>query len=194
MVRGVWALWRRRRLTFSCVSSCKCFERGVERHACGGCLQPASQHESCLFAAHHTGWSFEATNNFVDCSSTPITGEEFHLPTITNDTTSKTVRTTTYSQCQWATGDGQDTGFVYTSASEIGTKLSSRQCLMIEGLGLVDTSFDVDDPDFCMMANQKVHPTVGADGTLPRRVLPAHAHPPLTCSLLMRANGRLCAL
>lgn len=110
-----------------------------------------------LIAGELDGWSFEATNNFVDCSSTPITGEEFHLPTITNDTTSKTVRTTTYSQCQWATGDGQDTGFVYTSASEIGTKLSSRQCLMIEGLGLVDTSFDVDDPDFCMMANQKAY-------------------------------------
>lgn len=103
------------------------------------------------------GWKLTASNNFVDCSSTPITGQVFHLPNITNDTTSKTVHTTTYSQCNWALGDKEDTGFVYTSASEIGTKLSSRQCLYIKGVGLTDTPFSVDDPDFCKMSNQKAY-------------------------------------
>merc|ERR1712100_1009432 len=103
------------------------------------------------------GWKFEGTNQFVDCSSTPITGEVFHLPTITNDTNTHTVRSTTYSQCKWDTLDGQDTGFVYTSASEIGTKLSSRQCLYIKGIGQANTPFSVDDPDFCKMSDEKAY-------------------------------------
>lgn len=46
---------------------------------------------------------------------------------------------------------------MYTSASEIGAKLSSRQCLLIKGVGLVDTPFTVDDSDFCMMANKEAY-------------------------------------
>jgi len=125
----------------------------------GGCPDksgwaPVAQ---AIIAGELDGWSFESTNEFVDCSSTPLTGKEFHLPKITNDTTTKTVKTTTYSQCSWDTLDAGDTGFVYTSASEIGSKLSSRQCLMIEGVGAVNTSFAVDDPDFCMLANKKAY-------------------------------------
>jgi len=103
------------------------------------------------------GWGFSATNEFVDCSSTPLTGGEFHLPTITNSSATKTVSSTTYSQCNWDLGDAEDTGFVYTSASEIGTKLSSRQCIYIKGLGKTDTPFSVDDPQFCKMANQAAY-------------------------------------
>lgn len=110
-----------------------------------------------IIAGDLQGWKFESKDEFVDCSSTPITGGEFHLPNITNDTTTKTVFGTTYSQCNWDLGDAEDTGFVYTSASEIGAKLSSRQCLLIKGVGLVDTPFSVDDPDFCKMANQQAY-------------------------------------
>lgn len=46
---------------------------------------------------------------------------------------------------------------MYTSASEIGSKLSSRQCILILGEGKTDTPFSVDDPDFCKMANEKAY-------------------------------------
>jgi len=46
---------------------------------------------------------------------------------------------------------------VYTSASEIGTKMSSRQCLLELGVG-VPASFNVSDaPDFCRMANEAAY-------------------------------------
>lgn len=130
---------------------------GAKQCVKGGCPDKSGWPvvAQALIAGKLDGWSFEASNEFVDCSSTPLTGEVFHLPTITNDSATKTVRTTTYSQCQWDTLDAGDSGFVYTSASEIGTKLSSRQCLLIEGVGATNTSFAVDDPDFCMMANEK---------------------------------------
>lgn len=133
---------------------------GADKCVKGGCPDksawaPVAQG---IIAGDLQGWHFNSTNEFVDCSSTPITGEEFHLPTITNNTATKTVSTTTYSQCNWDLGDSQDTGFVYTSASEIGTKLSSRQCLLILGVGgQDDTPFSVDDPDFCMMSNQEAY-------------------------------------
>lgn len=127
----------------------------------GGCPDssawaPVAQ---AIIAGDLQGWKFNSSNQFVDCSSTPITGEEFHLPTISNDTASHSVFTTTFSQCNWDLGDAEDTGFVYTSASEIGSKLSSRQCLLIRGVGTPQesTPFSVDDPDFCKMANQKAY-------------------------------------
>jgi len=111
-----------------------------------------------VIAGDLEGWKFSSANKFVDCSSTPLTGEEFHLPVITNDTAAHSVASTTYSQCKWDTGDDQDTGFVYTSASEIGSKLSSRQCLLIEGVGETDANFSITDaPDFCMISNQKAY-------------------------------------
>ena len=104
---------------------------GPGESACvkGGCPDksawaPVAQ---AVIAGRLDGWAFSATNEFVDCSSTPITGAEFHLPNITADAATKSVATTTYSQCKWDLADAYDTGFVYTSASEIGTKLSSLQ-------------------------------------------------------------------
>jgi len=133
---------------------------GAKKCVQGGCPGKSAWAEvaqGVIAGALPEGWKFSASNQFVDCSSTPLTGDIFHLPNITNDTATKTVHTTTYSQCEWALGDGEDTGFVYTSASEIGTKLSSRQCLYIKGVGLTHTSFSVDDPDFCKISNQKAY-------------------------------------
>lgn len=132
---------------------------GAKECVKGGCpdSSPWAVQAQAIIAGPLDGWKLKSSNEFVDCSSTPITGEEFHLPTISNNTNTKTVMTTTYSQCNWDVGDVEDTGFVYTSANEIGTKLSSRQCLEILGVGKSDVPFSVDDPDFCMMANQQAY-------------------------------------
>merc|ERR1712232_390286 len=114
------------------------------------------------------GWSLTVDNEYVDCSSTPLTGEEFHLPVITNNTETKALHITTYSQGQWDDAqpswfawksifDKYDTGFVATSALELGTKLASRQCTLIQGVGKADTNFSVDDPEFCKITNQKAY-------------------------------------
>jgi hypothetical protein len=144
---------------------------GSEQSKCvkGGC--PSSS----LWATHAQGvisavegWSLNITNEYVDCKSTPLTGEEFHLPKITNNTDTHTLSITTYSQGYWDDArpswfhwkeifDSFDTGFVATSAEEIGTKLASRQCTLIQGVGQVDTPFSVDDPQFCALANQKAY-------------------------------------
>merc|ERR1712048_838098 len=108
------------------------------------------------------------SNQYVDVSSTPLTGEEFHLPSISNDSTAKTITITTYSQNYWDDAqpswfawkelfDDFDTGFIATSAEEIGTKLASRQCTLIQGLGEVNTPFTVDDPEFCAQTNKKAY-------------------------------------
>jgi hypothetical protein len=114
------------------------------------------------------GWSLSVTNEFVELSSTPLTGGDFHLPRITNDTKMKTISITTYSQSYWDDAkpswfdwkevfDKFDTGFVATSALEIGTKLASRQCTLIQGAGESNTSFDVDGPDYCRLTNEKAY-------------------------------------
>lgn len=114
------------------------------------------------------GWATTVENQYVDCSSTPLTGEEFHLPVITNNTAEKKLHITTYSQGYWDDAlpswfgwkdifDKFDTGFVATSAEEIGTKLASRQCTFIQGVGKADTPFTEDDPQFCKIANQKAY-------------------------------------
>jgi hypothetical protein len=114
------------------------------------------------------GWALEVDNQYVDCKSTPLTGEEFHLPVIKNDTQTKTISITTYSQGYWDDAqpswfgwrevfDNFDTGFVATSAEEIGTKLASRQCTFILGVGQPETPFSVDDPDFCAQTNKKAY-------------------------------------
>mmetsp|Transcript_45539 Transcript_45539/g.72021 ORF Transcript_45539/g.72021 Transcript_45539/m.72021 type:complete len:561 (-) Transcript_45539:253-1935(-) len=114
------------------------------------------------------GWTLSVSNEYVDVSSTPLTGAEFHLPKITNDTSTKTITITTYSQGSWDDAkpswfawkeifDKFDTGFIATSAEEIGTKLASRQCTLIQGLGQVDTPFSVDDPQFCAQTNQHAY-------------------------------------
>merc|ERR1711879_1065887 len=114
------------------------------------------------------GWNISLTNQYVDVSSTPITGEEFHLPSITNDSVAKKITITTFSQNYWDDAqpswfdwkeifDSYDTGFIATSAEEIGTKLASRQCTLIQGVGEVDTPFSVDDPQFCSQTNQQAY-------------------------------------
>jgi len=134
---------------------------GAKECVQGGCpdQSPWGMIGQAVIAGDLEGWNFESTNQFVDSSSTPITGEVFHLPTIKNDTSSHTVSCTTFSQCNWDLGDVEDTGFVYTSASEIGTKMASRQCLLILGVGKseADTPFSVDDPDFCQIANKQAY-------------------------------------
>lgn len=114
------------------------------------------------------GWTLTVDNEYVDCSSTPLTGEGFHLPVISNNTEQKTLNITTYSQAYWDDAqpswfawksifDSYDTGFVATSAEEIGTKLASRQCTLIRGVGEANTSFTVDDPQFCAITNKKAY-------------------------------------
>jgi len=102
-------------------------------------------------------WHLEVSNQFADASSTPLSGGAFHLPEISNDTATKTVTVTTYSQSEWALGDRLDTGFVPTSAKEIASKMASRQCLLVKGVGKTGVDFSVDDPDFCQMANKDAY-------------------------------------
>jgi len=144
---------------------------GPEQGKCikGGC--PGSSTWATVAQGVISGvddWSLNITNEYVDCSSTPLTGEEFHLPKITNNTETHTISITTYSQAFWDDAepswfhwkeifDSFDTGFVATSAEEIGTKLASRQCTLILGAGKADTPFSVDDPQFCALANQKAY-------------------------------------
>jgi hypothetical protein len=114
------------------------------------------------------GWTLNVSSEYVDCSSTPLSGGAFHLPKITNDTTTKTISISTYSQGYWDDAqpswfdwkeifDSYDTGFIATSAEEIGTKLASRQSTLIKGAGFANTSFSVDDPNFCRQANEQAY-------------------------------------
>jgi len=114
------------------------------------------------------GWTLNVTNQYVDNSATPLTGEVFHLPVISNNSATKTLSITTFSEGYWddvqpswfswkEIFDKFDTGFVTTSAEELSTKLASRQCTLILGLGKTDTAFSVDDPNFCAQANQKAY-------------------------------------
>jgi hypothetical protein len=115
-----------------------------------------------------SGWNLDIHNNFANLGSTPLSGGAFHLPVITNDTSTKTISITTYSQHYWDDAqpswfawkslfDSYDTGFVATSAFEIASKLASRQSTLISGAGEADTAFDVDDPDFCKQANENAY-------------------------------------
>merc|ERR1712110_310033 len=47
------------------------------------------------------GWKLSVSNQYVDCGSTPLSGEVFHLPTITGDSAKKTLSITTFSQNYW---------------------------------------------------------------------------------------------
>merc|ERR1712100_948951 len=114
------------------------------------------------------GWKLQVSNNLAKLSSTPIGGGAFHLPEITNDTKKKTISVSTYAENYWDDAqpswfawkeifDKYDTGFIATSALEIGTKLASRQCSLIFGAGQADTGFDVDDPNFCAQTNEQAY-------------------------------------
>jgi hypothetical protein len=104
--------------------------------------------------------SLDVGNAYVLLSGSPVTGQDFHLPNVTK-TSENVIRITTYSQCYWNDKIDEvledfDTGFTFTSAQEIGTKLLSRQCSLNVGLGL-NVSFSVDDPDFCAQTNQEAY-------------------------------------
>eukprot|EP00930_Biecheleria_cincta_P033127 TRINITY_DN22940_c0_g1_i1.p1 TRINITY_DN22940_c0_g1~~TRINITY_DN22940_c0_g1_i1.p1 ORF type:complete len:553 (-),score=121.13 TRINITY_DN22940_c0_g1_i1:64-1722(-) len=135
----------------------------------GGCPSKSSwAPEAQKVISAVDGWTLTVDNEYVDCSSTPLTGEEFHLPVISNNSAKKSLHITTYSQAQWDDAqpswfswkeifDKFDTGFVSTSAVELGTKLASRQCTLIQGVGDLNTSFSVDDPQFCAITNKKAY-------------------------------------
>jgi hypothetical protein len=109
------------------------------------------------FTSH--GLKLHVTNNYVELSSLPPFGE-FHLPNITVDASdSKQRNLPTYSQGYWELLDKFDTGFVSVSATEIGTKMMSRQCAYIRGIGIPESSapFSLDDPNFCAQMNQQAY-------------------------------------
>lgn len=96
----------------------------------------------------------DVTNEFVQLSSLPPFGE-YHLPSITKET--ENVRLLkTYSQNAWSY-DPLDTAFFPESASEIGTKMMSRQCVLIRGANVSksEAPFSLDDPDFCAIINEE---------------------------------------
>lgn len=142
---------------------------GQDKCVKGGCpSKSAWAPEAQKIISQVDGWVLAVDNEYVDCRSTPLTGEEFHLPVIKNNTQTKTISITTYSQGFWDDAkpswfdwkellDKFDTGFIETSAEEIGTKLASRQCTLIQGVGQLGTPFSVDDPDFCAQANEKAY-------------------------------------
>jgi hypothetical protein len=106
------------------------------------------------------GHTLNVTNNYVELSGSPLTGKDFHLPTITNGSGSSQISINTWSQCYWndffkEQFENFDAAISFTSAQEIGTKMASRQCTLIKGAGLMDTPFTVDsENDFCAQFNQ----------------------------------------
>eukprot|EP00933_Yihiella_yeosuensis_P017944 TRINITY_DN1491_c2_g5_i1.p1 TRINITY_DN1491_c2_g5~~TRINITY_DN1491_c2_g5_i1.p1 ORF type:complete len:533 (-),score=130.51 TRINITY_DN1491_c2_g5_i1:110-1708(-) len=101
----------------------------------------------------------DVTNGYVLLAGSPVTGQDFHLSNITVE--NKKVSISTFSQCYWNDKleellEDFDTGFTFTSAQEIGTKLYSRQCTLNVGLGL-KTNFSEDDPDFCAETNKMAY-------------------------------------
>jgi len=107
-------------------------------------------------------YSLSVTNSYVKLSGSPVTGQDFHLPIITQHAENSTISITTYSQNYW-NGPIQeefedfDVGTAFISAQEIGTKLASRQCTHIVGAGEKDAPFSLDDGDFCAQANQEAY-------------------------------------
>lgn len=105
------------------------------------------------------GFSVEATNEYVDLSAEPLINEDFHLPNITVEGGGK-IKVTTYTQGAWDALDELDTGFSPNSAEELGTKLASRQCILIHGAGMPNSTvnFNITDaPDFCKMTNMQAY-------------------------------------
>jgi hypothetical protein len=104
--------------------------------------------------------TLDVDNAYVMLGGSPVTGQDFHLPVVTKPS-DKAIKIMTYSQCYWNDKllevlEDFDTGFTFTSAQEIGTKLYSRQCTLNVGLGL-NASFSEDDPDFCAQVNQEAY-------------------------------------
>ena len=82
-----------------------------------------------------------------------------HLPHILNNcsqpNSSCIIQTVTVSQNVYDAGDGFDTGFISTSASEIRAKLKSRQAIM-EAVGYKNVDFNTTDgSSLCKIINQE---------------------------------------
>eukprot|EP00746_Dinoflagellata_sp_MGD_P049346 gnl/MRDRNA2_/MRDRNA2_222997_c0_seq1.p1 gnl/MRDRNA2_/MRDRNA2_222997_c0~~gnl/MRDRNA2_/MRDRNA2_222997_c0_seq1.p1 ORF type:complete len:547 (-),score=83.71 gnl/MRDRNA2_/MRDRNA2_222997_c0_seq1:14-1654(-) len=129
----------------------------------GGCSNQSewAKNAQKLISADIPGHTLNISNEYVDLGGSPATGQDFHLPVISNNSGSSTISITTYSGCYWndlinEEFEDLDTALTFTSAQEIGTKLASRQCSLITGAG-IDANFSVDDPDFCAQANQKAY-------------------------------------
>ena len=145
-------------------------KQGCTKGGCPGSSSPWAPTAQQVISGDlpETGWTVDVSNEYVQLSSTPPLGA-FHLPVVTNDTSTRKVGITTYSECYWDDAqpswfkwkeifDDFDTGFIATSALEIGTKLASRQCTLIHGLGYTRAQAqfnETDAPDFCMRANQQ---------------------------------------
>eukprot|EP00933_Yihiella_yeosuensis_P017942 TRINITY_DN1491_c2_g3_i1.p1 TRINITY_DN1491_c2_g3~~TRINITY_DN1491_c2_g3_i1.p1 ORF type:complete len:533 (-),score=120.53 TRINITY_DN1491_c2_g3_i1:63-1661(-) len=115
---------------------------------------------------HSPNMDLDVTNAYVLLAGSPVTGQDFHLPNVTTD--NNKVSITTFSQCYWNDAlhealEDFDTGFTFTSAQEIGTKLYSRQCTLNVGLGL-KTNFSEDDSDFCAETNKMAYAWALANG------------------------------
>ena len=115
---------------------------GPGQEACvrGGCSDHSewAKMAQVLLSEDIPGHTLNVSNNYVELSATPVTGQEFHLPTISNSSGSSVISITTYSQGYWndlinEAFEDLDTALTFTSAQEIGTKLASRQCSFIKG-------------------------------------------------------------
>lgn len=139
----------------------------TEKQTCikGGCKDSSEwgiEAQKLIVGEMH-GYEFNGLNEFVYLAGDPLFSfgkYDFHLPNITISEENKTATITTYSQCSW---DGRideifhnmDISLKPTSASQIGTKMMSRQCLQIALQKKDDIDFSVDDPQFCKIFNQQ---------------------------------------
>jgi hypothetical protein len=129
-----------------------------QRGGCPDSSEWSTVAQTAVIGADIPDWTVEAVNTFVDLGGSPVTNEDFHLPNVTVNHATRVITVTTYTQSQWDLLDKEDTGFASTSASELGVKLYSRQCLFINGAGYPNTtSFSVDDPDFCKITNNMAY-------------------------------------
>lgn len=98
------------------------------------------------------------SNDYVILSSLPPLGKLFHPKIYENG---NKINITTYSQCSWDFFDKYvDGGFNPVSAKEIGSKMLTRQCSFVFGLGHSknDTPFSIDDGfDWCAEINKNAY-------------------------------------
>ena len=115
----------------------------------------AQKHLADMDLLKSEGFDLEVSSQYVELTSLPPFGD-FHLPSVSADSQNPhLLKIPTYSQSYWDLSDSFDGGFTFTSASEIGSKLLSRQCIQIRGAGKKDTPFSVDQQDLCAQINQK---------------------------------------
>jgi len=132
----------------------------------GGCTDtaPLGAKLAEYVAGDLNGYDIKFTNHYAYLPGDPLFSfgkYEFHLPTVTLDHEKKTGTITSFSQGYW---DGTideifhsfDVAIKPISALELASKIRSRQCVQNELHQTTDTSFSVDDPQFCKETNQKI--------------------------------------